>query len=319
MSTTTDLFDMEADDASMKSLDNKSKVTDGIYRIDPKLAKDKAKGYVATIRFLPNLLTDGTLGLSAIEKGVHYAKLQDYPDLQGYYDSLTNHGEKCPLTTMYWKLKNSKNQAEVERAALISKTTKFYSYILVIEDEQQPELEGKILIYPYGFKIKNKINLERTGENSDGKKCNVFDPANGKDFRLIVKTVGEWPNYDSSMFRAISPLKIWDEDKSRFVEVPVTFDETKDKNVISNPKVQEKVINFLKSKTVNMDDHMAKPWSDEVRAKVDKIIDILSGRDVATARETIGRASNTTTSTPVSDTDFDDESDEEDDFFSDNK
>ena len=189
---------------------------------------------------------------------------------------------------------------------------------MIIEDEQQPELEGKIMIYPYGFKIKNKINLERTGENSDGKKCNVFDPANGKDFRLIVKTVGEWPNYDSSMFRSVSPLKIWDEEKSRFIEVPVTFDEAKDKNIISNPKVQEKVITFLKSKTVNMEDHMAKPWTDEMRAKVDKIIDILSGRDVSYAKETISKASSATSSSVESSFDDEDE-DEDDDFFNDNK
>jgi hypothetical protein len=218
------LFDMEADDASMSFLDKRNASADGIYRANLKDATDKNKGYVATIRFLPNVLEDGTLGPSAIEKHVHYANLPDHPDLLGYYDSLINFGEKCPLTTLYWKLKNSKNQAEVERAELIGRTTKYYSYILVIEDEQHPEFEGKIMIFPYGYKIKEKINNERTGENADNKKCNVFDPANGKDFRLIVKKVGEWPNYDSSQFRSVSPLKIWNEDKGVFVETPTEWD-----------------------------------------------------------------------------------------------
>lgn len=312
------LFDMEADDASMGFLEKKSTNTDGLYRPSLKDATDKNKGYVATIRFLPNVLEDGTLGPSAIEKHVHYAKLPDYQDLQGYYDSLINFGEKCPLTTLYWKLKNSKNQAEVERAELIGRTTKYYSYILIIEDEQHPELEGKIMVYPFGFKIREKINLEKTGENSEGKKCNVYDPANGKDFRLIIKQVGDWPNYDSSTFRSISPLKIWNEEKKAFKVTPVEMDEEKGKNVITNPKVQKLVVNFLSKHEVNLDDHAPKKWDEEQIIKVDKIIEILSGRDVSYAKDAISHSSKSTSSDSIQDTSLNDgDSDDLDDFFGD--
>jgi hypothetical protein len=314
------LFDMEADDASMNFLNRKNTAADGIYRANLSDATDKNKGYVATIRFLPNVLEDGTLGQSAIEKHVHYANLPDHPDLQGYYDSLINFGEKCPLTTLYWKLKNSKNQAEVERAELISRTTKYYSYILVIEDEQHPELEGKIMVFPYGYKIKEKINLERTGENADGKKCNVFDPANGKDFRLIVKKVGEWPNYDSSSFRSVSPLKIWNEEKGVFMETPTEWDEDKEKFLIKSSKVQTKVLNYLKEKDVNLEDNAAKEWTEEEKVKVEKIIEILSGNDFSHAKESIDNASNSTNSSndSLDDTSLDDgDSDNLDDFFGD--
>lgn len=311
------LFDMEADDASMNFLNAGSKNNDGIYRANSKDAKDKTKGYVATIRFLPNLLEDGTLGTAAIEKHVHYAKLSDYPDLVGYYDSLINFGEKCPLTTLYWKLKNSKNQAEVERAELISRTTKYYSYVLIIEDEQHPELEGKIMVFPYGYKLKEKINLEKTGENSEGKKCNIFDPANGKDFRLIVKEVGGFQNYDSSIFRNVSPLKIWDEVKSRFIEVPTEWNEEKGKFVMSSTKVINKVSDFLNSKTVTLEDNAPKLWSEDTKSKVDKIIDILSGREVVSAKASISKASSSTNSAnELEETSFNESGkDDLDDFF----
>lgn len=308
------LFDMEADDATMNFLEKKTTNADGLYRPSPKDAKDKQKGYVATIRFLPNVLADSTLGPSAIEKHVHYANLPNYEDLQGYYDSLINFGEKCPLTTLFWKLKNSKNQAEVERADLIGRTTKYYSYVLILEDEQQPELEGKIMIFPYGFKIKEKINLERTGENSEGKKCNVFDPANGKDFRLIVKQIGDFPNYDSSMFRSVSPMKIWDEDKKKFIQVPVEWSEEKQKNLITNAKVQKKITDFLTNRDVNLDDHSPKKWSEEEKVKVEKIIEILSGKDISLAKESISRSSNTSNDS-IEDSGFDDTEDDLDDFF----
>ena len=307
------LFDMEADDSTMSFLDKKGTNADGLYRPSPKDAKDKQKGYVATIRFLPNVLEDGTLGLSAIEKHVHYANLPNHEELQGYYDSLINFGEKCPLTTLFWKLKNSKNASEQERSELISRTTKYYSYVLIVEDEQQPELEGKIMIFPYGFKIKEKINLERTGENSEGKKCNIFDPANGKDFRLIVKQIGDFPNYDSSMFRAVSPIKIWDEDKKKFIQVPVEWNEEKQKNMITNPKVQKKLMEFLTNHEVKLEDHEPKKWTDDEKANVEKIIEILSGKDVSLAKDSISRSSNTSES--LEDSGFDDSEEDLDDFF----
>lgn len=311
------LFDMEADDSSMDFLNKKSSNSDGLYRPAPKDAKDKQKGYVATVRFLPNVLEDGTIGPSAIEKHVHYAKLPDYEDLQGYYDSLINFGEKCPLTTLYWKLKNSKNQAEVERAELIGRTTKYYSYVLIVEDEQHPELEGKIMVFPYGFKIKEKINLEKTGENSEGKKCNVFDPANGKDFRLIVKQIGEFPNYDSSSFRAVSPLKIWDEGKKKFIQVPVVWNEEKQKNLITDARVQKKVADFLGDHDVKLEDNAPVRWTEEEKVKVEKIIEILSGKDISFAKDKISQsASNVSSKETLENTSLDDSDTEDlDDFF----
>jgi len=313
------LFDMEVNDSTMSFLEKKISSRDGIYKPELKDAKDKSKGYAATIRFLPNVLDDMTLGPSAIENHVHYAKLPDYPDLQGYYDSLINFGEKCPLTTLYWKLKNSKNQAEVERAELISRTSKYYSYVLIIEDENHPELEGKILIYQYGFNIKEKINLERTGEVT-GKKCNVFDPANGKDFRLIIKEVGGFNNYNSSSFRQTSPLKIWDADKKTFKETPVEWSEEKGKFLITNPKVQKVVFNFLKDRdeSVNLNEYVATPWTDEIKSKVEKIIEILSGNDVSIAKTKIkSNATSTNSTDTIEDSDFEDNNDGEDldDFF----
>ena len=311
------LFDMEADDKSMDFLNKKTSNADGLYRPLPKDAKDKAKGYVATIRYLPNVLEDGTIGPSAIEKHVHYANLPDYEDLQGYYDSLINFGEKCPLTTLYWKLKNSKNQAEVERAELISRTTKYYSYVLIVEDEQHPELEGKIMVFPYGFKIKEKINLEKIGENSEGKKCNVFDPANGKDFRLIVKQIGDYPNYDSSTFKTSTPLKIWDDNKKKFIQVPVTWNEEKQKNLITDARVQKKVADFLGTHDVKVEDNEPKRWTEEEKVKVEKIIEILSGKDISFAKESISNSSkNVSSKENIEDTNLDDSDTEDlDDFF----
>lgn len=314
------LFDMDVNDSSMSFLDKKTTNRDGIYRPNVKDAKDKVKGYTATIRFLPNVLEDMTLGSSAIERYIHYVNLPDYEELRGYYDSQKQFGEKCPLNLLYWKLKNSKNQVDVERSELIKGSPKYYSYIEVIEDEQHPELEGKILIFPYGIKIKEKINLEREGENTTGVKCNVFDPANGKDFRLIIKEIGGFPNYDGSSFREVSPLKIYDPISKKFTPVLVERNEEKGKNIISNPKAQSSLFKFLTTRDehVNLNEYLPKRWTDEERDKVERIVDILTGREVTAAKTRISANDKTTSRTNDEiDTDLDDNGTDLDSFFED--
>ena len=100
---------VKADDETMSVFDNKPTINDGIYR--PKLtdAKDKKIGYRATLRFLPNILENGKIGPSAIEKHVHYVDIKNVSGISGYYDCKKNYDKDCPLCTEYWKLTNSKN------------------------------------------------------------------------------------------------------------------------------------------------------------------------------------------------------------------
>lgn len=289
------LFDMSEDDSTMGFLDEKKRNADGIYRPAITDAVDKKEGYKATIRFLPNFKKDGTVGASAVEKHLHYAKLLNNPDLKGYYECKKNMGETtCPLCVTYWDLFNSKNAADKEKAELIKRSTKYYSYILVIEDENNKELEGKILIYPFGYKIKEKINAQKKGE-LDGIKSNVFDLANGKDFRLIIKEnktpQGVFPNYDASSFLEASPIKI------NGKKVPVEKNEA-GKIVISNEKIQKGLQEFLLKRDVDLDEYEAKPWTDVEADKVEKIIALVNGSGIAGAKSSIGKASKETFNTP---------------------
>jgi len=58
-----------------------------------------------------------------------------------------------------------------------AKAIKYFSYVLVMEDEQQ------VGIFSYGKQIKDIIEAEITGV-----KCNIFSPDKGKDFILMAKT-----------------------------------------------------------------------------------------------------------------------------------
>jgi hypothetical protein len=299
-----DIFDVDEGNETLDFLEKKAGALDGIYR--PKIT-DKKKGYTATIRFLPNLSKDGKVLQAAIEKHQHYVDFKNHPELSGYYDCMKNFTDKCDFCTMYWKLKNSKNASDVEKAELISRNTKYYSYILVIEDEQNRDLEGKIMIYPYGYKIKEKIKDQKDGIS--GPSCNVFDLANGKDFRLVMKQLGEFPNYDSSTFLEVSPISIQGH------KVPVTVDEKTGKNKITNPKVQEKVRQFLADRTVELEDHQAKQWTAEEAYKVSQILEILSGNEINFTEKQASRSSFDDVSTKEDNSNTFGEDDDASNFF----
>jgi len=299
-----DIFDsIDAQSETLGFLDKKSGAMDGIYR--PKIT-DKKKGYIATIRFLPNLSRDGKVLQSAIEKHQHYVDFKNHPELAGYYDCAKNLTDKCDMCTMYWKLHNSKNATEVEKAELISRSTKYYSYILVIEDEQNRDLEGKIMIYPYGYKIKEKIKDQKDGTAGDP--CNVFDLANGRNFKLVIKQLGEYPNYDSSTFMDISPIMV----QGR--KVPVEIDEKTGKNKITNPKAKKMITDMLMERTVNLEDHIAKEWTSEEKYKVSQILEILSGNDIQNTQKIASKGESFSTKEPDDEATFG-ENDDAGDFF----
>ena len=301
-----DIFDsIDAGSETLGFLEKKGSSLDGIFR--PKIT-DKKKGYTATIRFLPNLSKDGKVLQSAIEKHQHYVDFKNHPELMGYYDCMKNFTDKCDMCTMYWKLRNSKNASDVEKAELISRSTKYYSYILVLEDEQNRELEGKIMIYPYGYKIKEKIKNEKDGKNPDKTPCNVFDLANGKDFNLVIKQLGEFPNYDDSLFLKVSPIKIQGK------AAPVEVDAKTGKNKITNQKVKDKITQFLMDRTVNLEDHIAKEWSAEDRYKITQVLEVLLGNEITLTEKAASKAGSDNISTKEEEATFGGD-DDAGDFF----
>ncbi len=293
-----DLFNMDVN-TGMDSLDTKktgsNSLTDKMYRPSLKNAKDPKVGYRSRIRFLPNLLKNPTegqkaLGDFAIQKAAHYVNLPEYKDLNGYYDQQRNiEGVEtpCPLYSTFWNLKNSKSVVDQENAQKIGYSTKWYSYVLVIEDENQPELEGKIMVYAFGKKIKDQIDLERTGQIS-GTPCNVFDLAGGKDFNLFIQKQGDFPDYSMSRFAGmVSSLTI------KGKNVP-TEDQGGRMGISQN--FQATVRDFLLERDVELEDYAPKKWNDEQMEKVQRVLAIVTGTPVASANNQINNAATTSAS-----------------------
>jgi hypothetical protein len=172
-------------------------------------------------------------------------------------------------------MQNSKNAILIEKSKQLKYSKKYYSYVLVLEDEQQPELVGKIMIFQYGKTIKDKIQAERNGEIS-GVPCNVFDLAAGKDFVLVVKEIqtGDetYPDYKMSMFKPeTTSLPIYFKEKGLFKNAPLNEGKIE-------TSVQGKIRDFLLERDHDLEEYSPKKLSDEQQAKITEITNFLTGK-----------------------------------------
>ncbi|CAF34264.1 ssDNA binding protein [Synechococcus phage S-PM2] len=125
---------------------------------------------------------------------------------------LTTNGDKCPVCAENNKLWNSGVDSDKEIARQRKRKLSYYSNIYVVKDPKHPENEGRVFLYKYGKKIHDKILAAMQPEFQDETPVNVFDFWEGANFKLKIKTVAGYWNYDSSEFDSPSALSADDED-----------------------------------------------------------------------------------------------------------
>lgn len=167
------------------------------------ITEDKAGNGTAIIRFLPDANIDEipfvriySYGFKNEETGKWYIE-----------NSLQTIGQEDPVNDLKRKWWNSKDLDEQEKAKkLFGRRTNYTSNILVISDPANPENEGKVFKFRYGQKIFDKIVSAAKPEFEDTDPVNAFDPMNGADFRMKIKKVAGYRNYDDSAFGPVKPL-----------------------------------------------------------------------------------------------------------------
>lgn len=260
----TDLFNLEESEVASSFLSgNKGGGADGLLR--PRVEEGKNGKRELVIRFLPNFTKDMKLGPTAIEKHIHYANFPNNPKIRGYYDCQKDLGNACPLCNTYWVLKNDKNPEISGRSEKINRSSKYYSYVYVVEDKQVPENEGKIFIYPFGWKIYQKIKAQAEKSRNP---IRVEDLINGADlYLLITKNDGGFAEYDASSFETPGPIEIDGLD----IELTKSGKPTKE--------TQEAIIKFLLDREHDLEDFMSKEWTPQQSENVQEIIALLTNSD----------------------------------------
>lgn len=125
---------------------------------------------------------------------------------------LTTNGDKCPICAANQKLWNSGHESDKDIARQRKRKLSYYSNIYVVNDSKHPENNGKVFLYKYGKKIHDKILAAMQPEFQDETPVNVFDFWEGANFKLKIKTVGGYWNYDSSEFASPTALSPDDEE-----------------------------------------------------------------------------------------------------------
>ena len=156
---------------------------------------DKAGNATATIRFLPKHPDDELPWVKVFSHGFQGPTGRWYIE-----NSLTTLGENDPVGELNSKLWNSGVEANKEIARKQKRRLHFYSNVLVIADPANPENEGKVMIFRFGKRIFDKIMDKAKPTFEDEKPVNVFDLWEGANFKLRMKKVEGYPNYDSSSF-----------------------------------------------------------------------------------------------------------------------
>ena len=125
---------------------------------------------------------------------------------------LTTNGDQCPVCASNNKLWNSGNDSDKEIARARKRKLSYYSNIYVVTDPSNPDNEGKVFLYKYGKKIHDKVLAAMQPEFQDETPVNVFDFWEGANFKLKIKTVAGYWNYDSSEFAAPGAISADDDE-----------------------------------------------------------------------------------------------------------
>jgi len=164
---------------------------------------DKAGNGMAIIRFLPAPAVDGDDALPWVRIFNH-----GFQGPGGWLidNCLTTLNQKCPVCEHNSVLWNSGIEANKEIVRKQKRKLSYIANILVVSDSKRPENEGEIKLFKFGKKIFDKISEAMNPEFEDEKPLNPFDFWEGANFKLKIRQVEGYRNYDKSEFDSVTSL-----------------------------------------------------------------------------------------------------------------
>ena len=203
---------------------------------------DKAGNGYAVIRFLP--ASEGA-ELPWVRYWDHGFK--GPTGLWYIENSLTSIGQPDPVGELNSRLWNSGIESDKDRARTQKRRLHYVTNILVVQDPSNPQNEGKVFLYQFGKKIFDKIMDVMQPSFADETPVNPFDFWDGADFKLKIRNVEGYRNYDKSEFASASALYESDESKleSVYNQLHNLSEFTDPKNYKSYDELKAKLMRVL--------------------------------------------------------------------------
>ena len=173
-------------------------------------ALDKSGIGYAVIRFLPAPTGEDVPWVRTFNHG--------FQGPGGWYieNSLTTLGQKDPVSEYNTSLWNSGIEANKDIARKQKRRLTYISNIYIVKDPSNPENEGTVRLFKYGKKIFDKVNDMMNPSFEDETPVNPFDFWEGANFKMKIRKVDGFSNYDKSEFDNPAPLL---EDDNKMEEI----------------------------------------------------------------------------------------------------
>ena len=222
--------------------------------------------YESVVRFIPNV-ADPTKCIMA--KQISWIK---NPVTQKgiYVDDPRSVGEFSPVVDMFFKCRNT-NNAQIQEfgKAHLSTKQQYAALVQIIQDENHPELVGKIKVFRFGKKVWDKLHNEEHPTMGQG--YNPFHPIYGRYFHIKCVSQSGFNNFDQSSFidnrnaQGISMTGFYYEDPAYPGQmVPVTEN--------SN---QQAVADWLAANSPDLSKYDYQPWTAEQQTFVNEVLAII--------------------------------------------
>lgn len=166
-----------------------------------KPTSDKAGNGYAVIRFLPAPAGEELPWVRYWDHG-----FQGPGGLWYIESSLTSIGQQDPVSEMNTVLWNTGRDEDKALARERKRRLHYVANIQVISDPAKPENEGKVFLYKFGKKIFDKVMDVMQPQFADEQPVNPFDFWEGANFKIKIRKVDGWVNYDKSEFDGISAI-----------------------------------------------------------------------------------------------------------------
>ena len=167
---------------------------------------DKAGNGYAVLRFLPSKEGEELPWVRYWDHG-----FKGPTGLWYIENSLTSIGQADPVSEMNSKLWNSGNEEDKVTARERKRRLHYVTNVYVVNDSGNPANEGKVMLFKFGKKIFEKIMDVMQPAFQDETPVNPFDLWKGADFKLKIRNLEGYRNYDKSEFESVSAIADNDE------------------------------------------------------------------------------------------------------------
>jgi hypothetical protein len=206
-----------------------------------KPAVDKAGNGYAVLRFLP----------APQNEDVPWVRFWDHgfkgPTGRWYIEkSLTSIGQPDPVSDMNTQLWNSGVESDKEIVRERKRRLHYVSNVYIVQDNANPANNGKVMLFVYGKKIFDKIMEAMQPQFEDDKPLNPFDLWEGAEFKLKIRNVEGFRNYDRSEFATPGPLSSSDDEMEAIYKQVYSLAEFVDpKNFKSYEELEKKFFEVI--------------------------------------------------------------------------